>query len=294
MLDTTIKETLYRAITASITTCRVLADTEVLGYCIRKGSNVLLNLRIDKKPFNVDERRRSATSQAAQAKHWRGGFDSPSGQHLDTFEPRRWLALDPTTGKEVFDAYALPSLTFGGGLRGCFGKRLAMLELRIIISTLMLNFEFLPLREEMSGLEAEEEVFRKPKTAFVKLWARDRASEARAIVAFGRVRETEGQSSRCILLYYYRRANPEHLAVFFTLVKPPLDSSMPASPLSGQRPWRGGLVATDTAQGFSAPYQLADSGGRVEDIRMRVFFDGLAARGLCQRTLRVNYQDLPY
>jgi cytochrome P450 len=171
MLDATIEETLRCAATASITTRRALVDTEVLGYRIPKGSNVLLNLRIDRKPFDVDEKRRSVTSQAAQAKRWRGGFDGPSGQDLELFEPRRWLALDPATKKEVFDAYALPSLTFGGGFRGCFGKRLAMLELRIIISTLMLNFEFLPLPEQMSSMEAEEEVFRKPKTAFVKLRA---------------------------------------------------------------------------------------------------------------------------
>lgn len=35
-----------------------------------------------------------------------------------------------------------------------------------------------------------------------------------------------------------------------------------------------GLVATDTVQGYFAPYILADGGGRVEDIRMQVFLDG--------------------
>lgn len=35
-----------------------------------------------------------------------------------------------------------------------------------------------------------------------------------------------------------------------------------------------GLVATDTAQGFFAPYTLADGDRRVEDIRLRVFLDG--------------------
>ena len=44
-----------------------------------------------------------------------------------------------------------------------------MQELRIIITTLMLNFEFLSLPEELSSMAAEETVFRKPRMAHVKL-----------------------------------------------------------------------------------------------------------------------------
>ena len=169
LLDATIEETVRCSATAAITTRRALVDTQVLGRHIPKGTNVILNLRIDRQPFEIEESQRSETCRAAQTKRPRGGIEGPSGRDLDLFEPRRWLTHDATTGKEVFDAYALPNLTFGGGFRGCFGKRLAMLELRIIVTTLMLNFEFIPLPAEMAGLEAEEEVFRKPKTAFVKL-----------------------------------------------------------------------------------------------------------------------------
>jgi cytochrome P450 len=75
------------------------------------------------------------------------------------------------TGKEAFDGYALPALNVGGGFCGCFGKRLAYLEMRIIITTLMLNFEFLPLPEKLAGMDAYEEVFRKSIGAHVKLRA---------------------------------------------------------------------------------------------------------------------------
>ncbi|KAK0724423.1 cytochrome P450 [Lasiosphaeris hirsuta] len=168
ILDATIEETARCSATAAITTRRALVDTEVLGHRIPAGTNVLLNLRIRDEPFEVDESCRSATSQTAQSKRTRGGFDGPSGRELDRFEPRRWLAQD-NKGNEVFDAYSLPALTFGGGFRGCFGKRLAMLEIRIIIATLMLNFEFLPLPAELSSLGAEETVFRKPLTVHVNL-----------------------------------------------------------------------------------------------------------------------------
>ncbi|KAK0610828.1 cytochrome P450 [Immersiella caudata] len=168
LLDATIEETVRFSATASITSRRALVDTQVLGYHIPKGATVIMNLRVNKQPLDVDESLRSETSRAAQAKRTRGGFEGPSGRDLEQFEPRRWLAQD-ATGKEVYDAYALPSLNFGGGFRGCFGKRLAYLEMRIVVATLMLNFEFLPLPEKMAGLEAWEEVFRKPVTAYVKL-----------------------------------------------------------------------------------------------------------------------------
>ncbi len=44
-----------------------------------------------------------------------------------------------------------------------------MLELRIIIATLMLNFEFLALPDKLASMAAEETVFRKPRTVHVRL-----------------------------------------------------------------------------------------------------------------------------
>ncbi|KAK4159853.1 cytochrome P450 3A24 [Cladorrhinum sp. PSN259] len=169
-LDAAIEEILRLVGTASITTRQALTDTEVLGQKIPKGSNVLMSLRITKPPFPVDENLRSATSRTAHAKKMRDGFAGESGRDLDKYEPRRWLYRDDE-GKEVFDAYTMPTLTFGGGYRGCFGKRMAMMELKIIIATIMLNFEFLPLPEELASMAAIEKVFRKPQMANVKLRA---------------------------------------------------------------------------------------------------------------------------
>ncbi|KAK0615083.1 cytochrome P450 [Bombardia bombarda] len=151
-LDAVIEETVRVVATAGIIARITVVDTEVL--------------------VAVREDIRSATSQAAQAKRTRGGLDGDSGHDLHLFEPRRWLTRDETQGgKEVFDAFALPALGFGGGLRGCFGKRLAMQELRILIALLVLKFEFLPLPEKVASMEAEEKLFRRPKTCHVKLRA---------------------------------------------------------------------------------------------------------------------------
>ncbi|KAK3986195.1 cytochrome P450 [Cladorrhinum sp. PSN332] len=169
-LDAAIEETLRLAGTASITVRRALTDTEVLGQKIPKGSNILMSLRITHAPFEVDENLRSATSRAAHAKRTRTESDGEILRDMEVFEPKRWLYKDQEDN-EVFDAYSLPSLTFGGGYRGCFGKRMAIIELKIIIATIMLNFEFLPLPEELARMEAVEKVFRKPRMVNVKLRA---------------------------------------------------------------------------------------------------------------------------
>lgn len=49
------------------------------------------------------------------------------------------------------------------------GKKLALRELRIIITLLVLSFEFLPLPEELSGMAAEERLFRRPRMCHVTL-----------------------------------------------------------------------------------------------------------------------------
>ncbi|KAK4442074.1 cytochrome P450 [Podospora aff. communis PSN243] len=167
-LDAVMEETLRCAATSPVINRDVLVDTEILGRKVPAGSVLFLNLRIDHDPFPVDEAIRSPTSRAAQLKRTRGGFEGESGRDITKFEPRRWLTKD-AEGREVFDAYSLPTLGFGGGYRGCFGKRLAMMELRIIVVTLILNFEFLSLPEELAGLEGEESVFRQPQKIFVRL-----------------------------------------------------------------------------------------------------------------------------
>ncbi|KAK3938644.1 cytochrome P450 [Diplogelasinospora grovesii] len=173
-LDAVVEETVRVSVTAGIIGRRATVDTEVLGCPIPKGTNVILNTRLSRplpaEKGGVSEELRSATSRAAQQKRSRGGLYGDSGKNLDVFEPRRWLTRDES-GKEVFDAYALPALVFGGGLRGCFGKRLAMQTLRIMIVLMILKFEFLPLPEELTSMVAVEKIFRRPKLCKVKLRA---------------------------------------------------------------------------------------------------------------------------
>ncbi|KAI6470699.1 hypothetical protein MCOR17_003411 [Pyricularia oryzae] len=160
-LDAFIHETLRMANTAGSVVRRATTNTVVLGCSIPAGTELVLNTRVLKTPIPVDESLRSATCREAQAKRPRGGIEGPSGHNLEAFNPRRWLHPQPE-GRDVFDPEALPTLVFSHGTRGCFGKRLAMLDLRVFIIVLVLEFRFMPIPENRNDWSAEEGIFRSP------------------------------------------------------------------------------------------------------------------------------------
>jgi hypothetical protein len=120
-LDAACEETFRLSCTATCSLRQALVDTHVLGCPVPKGAELLLIYCVDRAPPPVDEALRSDTSRAS-AEKLGDGLQGAPGRDLGTFQPRRWLVRDEQTGKEVFNAYAVPSLTFGGGYRGCFGK----------------------------------------------------------------------------------------------------------------------------------------------------------------------------
>lgn len=82
-----------------------------------------MNYHFNHTPYPVKESDRSASSQAADAKFGDDGIFGRAGRDLSIIEPKRWLVKDAQTEKHAFNPpYALPSLAFGGGYRGCFGK----------------------------------------------------------------------------------------------------------------------------------------------------------------------------
>ncbi|CAH0051881.1 unnamed protein product [Clonostachys solani] len=137
-------------------------DTQILGYPIPKGTEIFLNFHMDTTPAPVDDSKRTASYKTATAKHG-DLLQGNAGRDLNRFEPRRWLALDPKTGNETFNPNALPALAFGGGIRGCSGRKLAQMEFRLIVTLLILRLEFLELPEEYKSMDAIERVFRAPK-----------------------------------------------------------------------------------------------------------------------------------
>ncbi|KAH8756468.1 putative cytochrome P450 oxidoreductase [Hyaloscypha finlandica] len=158
--------------------------TQVLGYPIPKGTSVLLNPYIGTKPLDIPEGLRSDTSRSSK-----GNFEShwdPSG--MDNFEPERWLAEDGS-----FNPRQFPRLAFSAGPRMCYGmshsmscftygfesiwltmmrylgRNLALMEFRVNIVLLVLNFKFEPLPKGLDSMESQQRLFRMPRQCYVRL-----------------------------------------------------------------------------------------------------------------------------
>ena len=54
-------------------------------------------------------------------------------------------------------------------LTGCAGRKLAVMEIKMVLVLLVLSFEFLPLPEELDSLAAVEKIFREPAFPYAKI-----------------------------------------------------------------------------------------------------------------------------
>ncbi|OAP64682.1 hypothetical protein AYL99_00654 [Fonsecaea erecta] len=168
-LDATIEEMSRTAqlFNGSIRTTTV--DTTLLGHTIPKGTDVFLMQNGPgylSPPLPVDDSKRSASSLAAKN---RVGQWTPDEDDMKTFRPERWLVQDLETGKEVFDAQAGPHLAFGLGPRACFGRRLAYLQMRIIVVMMIWNFELRETPPTVSSWAATNKLARHPRMCYVSL-----------------------------------------------------------------------------------------------------------------------------
>ncbi|KAM4055094.1 cytochrome p450 [Hirsutella rhossiliensis] len=121
--------------------------------------------------FLLREARRDTTilghsiPKGAQPSSPPAGWEKP-----EVFDPGRWLRNDPETGEAKFNGQSGPFLAFGAGRRGCFGKRLAYLNLRVVLTLLVWSFEFGELPDNiMTDLGLEQHKSAKPRAAWVRL-----------------------------------------------------------------------------------------------------------------------------
>jgi cytochrome P450 len=166
-LDAILEEIVRMALTASGVARVALSDTVVLGHHIPKGTDVFMLWNgpdYFEKSFQIEDSVRSETSRSPKGRQV-GSWDPAT---MKSFQPERWLATDDA-GNEVYDPLAGPHLSFGLGPRGCYGKRLAYLELRMIIVMIIWNFELQMCPEALSDYEAVDRLTRQPRKCFVKL-----------------------------------------------------------------------------------------------------------------------------
>lgn len=164
-LDAVVEEVLRHAMSVAFVVRRAQTDTTILGKHVPKGTDVWM---IGTGPgylepnIPVDDVERSLPGK----KPYTGLWDN---EGIDGFRPERWLKTDPTTGEEVFDSAAGPTLAFSLGPRGCFGKKLAMQTLKLEFVLMIWHFNFLKCPESLSGHAALQSFAREPVDCYVRL-----------------------------------------------------------------------------------------------------------------------------
>lgn len=188
-LDATMEEVLRCAGTAPLVEREALCDTILLGHRIPKGTQIFCltqGASLRKPAYEIDEMRRNETCRIAVKNRGRvSGWDPAD---IADFKPERWLTSESPSDEEQvtnkeqvgvtltnkgsrleFDSTAGPQIAFGQGRRSCFGRRLAYVELRTLISLIVWNFEILKCPETLSGYEGKDVVTHKPIKNYVRL-----------------------------------------------------------------------------------------------------------------------------
>ncbi|KAJ6199955.1 cytochrome P450 [Bipolaris maydis] len=151
-LDAVVEESLPLSHTAIFQDRECTEDAIILGHYIPKGPS------FTEPGLDIEESIRSPTCQAAAQEY---GFRAWDEKGMDEFYPERWLMLDDN-GRAEFNSVVGPTLPFSLGLRGCFGRKLACLELKMLTTLLVWNFELQCSPEGLSSYESLEGLTRKP------------------------------------------------------------------------------------------------------------------------------------
>ncbi|KAL1839667.1 hypothetical protein VTJ49DRAFT_1277 [Mycothermus thermophilus] len=169
-LDAAVEEILRCSPTALGVMRDAMVDTTILGCPIPKGTHVFVfstGPSYNQPARPVDEKLRTPSSQAAARER---GVKQWDPRDMHEFKPERWL-VKAESGDVAFDSTAGPSMPFSLGTRACYGRRLGVLEVRMMVALLVWNFEFLKCPEELSDYAAIDGNTHKPQRAFVRLRA---------------------------------------------------------------------------------------------------------------------------
>lgn len=178
-LDATMEEILRCGGTIPIGDREAIVDTVLLGHHIPKGTKVRFlhnGPGIRRPELKLNERKYIPGSEGSnEMEKAIPGWDN---EDVDLFKPERWLRQpeksaagdeDMQWANRSFDPQAGPSIPFGLGIRGCFGRRLAYVEFRILLTMVIWNFELLKCPEELSSYAGQLAFVHKPRNCFVRL-----------------------------------------------------------------------------------------------------------------------------
>lgn len=168
-LDAVIAETLRLSNTGPVSFRQALVNCEIMSHDVPAGTPIILvtaGPSYDAPDMPSTQRRCSWKDRQDRHEKSRTSVsmddkEAVPSTPLNCFAPERWL-LDGT-----FVPDAVRMLPFSAGPRGCFGKKIAMLELRILIATLVMRFEFPRLAKELSGYEAQDNLTSRPWDCYI-------------------------------------------------------------------------------------------------------------------------------
>ncbi|KAI1855415.1 hypothetical protein JX266_000280 [Neoarthrinium moseri] len=164
-LEAIVEEIIRCSLTESAVMRTAMADVEVLGHRIPKGTEVFFmgnGPSVFAPPFEIEESLRSPSFNSSKEKI--GSWDTTD---MAAFKPERWLV--DAEGRKAFDPAAEPLLTFGLGERGCYGRKLSYVEMRIFLTLIIWKFELHKCLEKLSSYEAIDKMTHGPAQCYVKL-----------------------------------------------------------------------------------------------------------------------------
>lgn len=154
---------------------RALVDTTVLGRRVPKGTDVFFMTDgpgfLTENMEVADEERSPGARKGGRGNSggWTGMWED---EGIADFKPERWLKVGDD-GEEWFDAAAGPAIPFGLGPRGCYGKRLALMQLKFQFALFVWHFYLLKLPDELNGFGVVQNIAREPTQCYVRLAAVD-------------------------------------------------------------------------------------------------------------------------
>jgi cytochrome P450 len=166
-LDAVVEEVLRHSNTIAFVVRRAMQDTTVLGRHIPKDTDVFLMANgagYLEPNMTVAEEARSPGAQPGKAAALTGRWDD---KDIKAFKPERWLKQ--TEEGETFDSMAGPTLPFGLGPRGCFGKRFALLSLKIQFALIVWHFQMDKVPDELNSYNSVQRFAQEPVQCYLRL-----------------------------------------------------------------------------------------------------------------------------
>ncbi|KAL0941664.1 cytochrome p450 monooxygenase [Colletotrichum truncatum] len=179
-LEASIEELFRVSLTAPMCVRSATQDTQILGCRIPKGTVVfqVWNQAGYTQPgFPISDALRTPGARAAAAAKEATGMGNggckgdESEFSTAVYEPERWLVKSEDGTKDVFDASRGRNMTFSMGPRGCYGRKLAYVQFRMMVVLVLWSFQLEELPLELNTMGAYDKLTREPHQCYVRLTA---------------------------------------------------------------------------------------------------------------------------